>query len=124
MPGEAGFPALPASMLAAVGEAAAPRFKPQKRTHKGTLHDRNARQQCSISGSTISPQGLVRQGRGPRPRIAERFAGLHLALVARGAGEAWRATPEARLALVIVFDQFPRNIYRGSPLAFATDGWH
>jgi uncharacterized protein (DUF924 family) len=54
-------------------------------------------------------------------RIAERFAGLHLAL-SREVGEAWRATPDARLALVIVFDQFPRNIYRGSPLAFATDG--
>lgn len=54
-------------------------------------------------------------------RIADRFAALHLAL-SREVGEAWRATPDARLALVIVFDQFPRNIYRGSPLAFATDG--
>ncbi|MGJ8569732.1 MAG: DUF924 family protein [Hoeflea sp.] len=54
-------------------------------------------------------------------RITERFSGLHLAL-SRGISEEWRATPEARLALVIVFDQFPRNIYRGSPLAFATDG--
>lgn len=54
-------------------------------------------------------------------RITERFSGLHLAL-SRGVSEEWRATPEGRLALVIVFDQFPRNIYRGSPLAFATDG--
>lgn len=54
-------------------------------------------------------------------RITERFADLHLAL-SRGKAEEWRATPEARLALVIVYDQFPRNIYRGSPLAFATDG--
>ncbi|WP_417411501.1 DUF924 family protein [Hoeflea sp.] len=54
-------------------------------------------------------------------RITERFSGLHLAL-SREIGEAWRATPEARLALVIVLDQFPRNIYRGTPLAFATDG--
>jgi uncharacterized protein (DUF924 family) len=52
--------------------------------------------------------------------IAERFAGLHLAL-SRQVPAQWRASPEARLALVIVFDQFPRNIYRGSPLAFATD---
>ncbi|MHC2361050.1 uncharacterized protein (DUF924 family) [Rhizobium leguminosarum] len=28
----------------------------------------------------------------------------------------------ARLAAVIVLDQFPRNIYRGTPLAVATDG--
>ncbi|MBU2486436.1 MAG: DUF924 domain-containing protein [Alphaproteobacteria bacterium] len=54
-------------------------------------------------------------------RIAERFSGLHLAL-SRDISDEWRATPEARLALIVVFDQFPRNIYRGSPLAFATDG--
>lgn len=53
-------------------------------------------------------------------RITDRFTGLHLAL-SRGISEEWRATPEARLALIIVFDQFPRNIYRASPLAFATD---
>ena len=35
---------------------------------------------------------------------------------------AWRASPENRLAAVIVLDQFPRNIYRNTPLAFATDG--
>jgi len=53
--------------------------------------------------------------------ITDRFSGLHLAL-SRDVSDEWRATPEARLALIIVFDQFPRNIYRGSPLAFATDG--
>jgi len=52
--------------------------------------------------------------------ITERFAGVHLELSRQVPAE-WRATAEARLALVIVFDQFPRNIYRGSPLAFATD---
>jgi uncharacterized protein (DUF924 family) len=53
-------------------------------------------------------------------RIAGRFTDLHLAL-SRKVPDVWRSTPEARLALVIVFDQFPRNIYRDSPLAFATD---
>lgn len=53
-------------------------------------------------------------------RIADRFAKLHLAL-SREVPAQWRETPEARLALVIVLDQFPRNIYRDSPLAFATD---
>ena len=39
------------------------------------------------------------------------------------AGElfAWRGTPRGRLAEVIVLDQFSRNIYRGTPLAFAQD---
>lgn len=54
-------------------------------------------------------------------RINARFGALHLAL-SRDVPAEWRATPEARLALVIVLDQFPRNIYRGSPLSFATDG--
>jgi len=34
----------------------------------------------------------------------------------------WRHTPEGRLAEIIVLDQFPRNIHRNSPMAFATDG--
>lgn len=40
-----------------------------------------------------------------------------------GAGELdhWARTPRGRLALVIVLDQFPRNIYRDQPQAFAFD---
>jgi uncharacterized protein (DUF924 family) len=34
---------------------------------------------------------------------------------------AWRATPEGRLAEIIVLDQFSRNIYRDTPRAFAQD---
>lgn len=49
-----------------------------------------------------------------------RFQASHLAL-ARGIGEIWRATPENRLAAIILLDQIPRNMYRGSPLAFSTD---
>lgn len=33
----------------------------------------------------------------------------------------WRSTPEGRLAEVIVLDQFSRNIFRGTPQAFAQD---
>jgi uncharacterized protein (DUF924 family) len=33
----------------------------------------------------------------------------------------WQATPQDALALVILLDQMPRNIYRGSPRAFASD---
>jgi uncharacterized protein (DUF924 family) len=52
--------------------------------------------------------------------VRSRFVATHLAL-ARGDAEAWRSSPDERLAAVIVLDQFPRNIYRGTPLAFATD---
>ena len=54
-------------------------------------------------------------------QIADRFSDLHLAL-SREVPDEWRASPEARLARIIALDQFPRNIYRGSPLSFATDG--
>lgn len=53
--------------------------------------------------------------------ITERFRDTHLALAA-GLTENWRATPENLLAAIVVLDQFPRNIYRDTPLAFATDG--
>jgi len=34
---------------------------------------------------------------------------------------AWEKTPRGRLALIILFDQFTRNIYRGDPRSFALD---
>jgi uncharacterized protein (DUF924 family) len=33
----------------------------------------------------------------------------------------WRATPEGRLAEIVVLDQFSRNMYRDTPRAFAQD---
>lgn len=52
--------------------------------------------------------------------ISHRFAATHLSL-AREIPDAWRSSAGAVLALIIVFDQFPRNIFRDTPLAFATD---
>jgi uncharacterized protein (DUF924 family) len=40
---------------------------------------------------------------------------------ARGEHDRWQADPEGALALTILLDQFPRNLYRGSPKAFAAD---
>jgi len=53
--------------------------------------------------------------------IVQRFTATHLSL-ARDIAGAWLATPENRLAAIVVLDQFARNIYRATPLAFATDG--
>ncbi len=33
----------------------------------------------------------------------------------------WEATAEGALALLLLLDQFPRNMFRGSPHAYATD---
>ncbi|WP_309092119.1 DUF924 family protein [Phenylobacterium sp.] len=53
--------------------------------------------------------------------IRLKFEPTHHA-AARGEYDAWAGTPEGALALVILLDQFPRNLYRGSGHAFATDG--
>jgi uncharacterized protein (DUF924 family) len=40
---------------------------------------------------------------------------------ARGGLPAWEETPQTALALVILLDQFPRNMHRGRAEAFAAD---
>ena len=52
--------------------------------------------------------------------IRERYADLSLA-AARGELSAWESSPRRRLALILLLDQFSRNIYRGSARAFAQD---
>ncbi len=50
----------------------------------------------------------------------DRFEALHRA-AASGALDDWSRTPHGTLALVILLDQFSRNIYRDTPQAFAQD---
>ncbi len=52
--------------------------------------------------------------------IARRF-GDAVEAAGRGELDHWQETPEGALALVVLLDQFPRNIHRGSPRAFAFD---
>ena len=52
--------------------------------------------------------------------VRERFAATHAA-AAHGALAAWVDTPASLLALIIVTDQFPRNMHRDTAAAFATD---
>lgn len=40
---------------------------------------------------------------------------------ARGELDRWQETPLASLALVVVLDQFPRNMFRGTARAFSSD---
>lgn len=53
--------------------------------------------------------------------LTERFGALH-AQAALGELYVWRDTAQGRLAEIIVLDQFSRNLFRGSPEAFAQDG--
>jgi len=49
-----------------------------------------------------------------------RFAEAHEQAVA-GALDAWKDEPRGALALLILLDQLPRNLFRGTPRAFASD---
>jgi uncharacterized protein (DUF924 family) len=42
-------------------------------------------------------------------------------VAASGALDVWEATPESALALVLLLDQLPRNLFRDTPRAYATD---
>jgi uncharacterized protein (DUF924 family) len=52
--------------------------------------------------------------------IARRFRAVWHA-AASAALSAWEEAPEGALALIIVLDQFPRNMFRGEHRAYATD---
>lgn len=52
--------------------------------------------------------------------LLERFAEMH-GRASRGELFEWREHPEGRLAEIIILDQFSRNMFRDTPLAFATD---
>ena len=52
--------------------------------------------------------------------ISERFVDV-LEQARRGKPDSWAETPRGRLALIVVLDQFSRNVYRGSPLSHTQD---
>jgi len=52
--------------------------------------------------------------------VIEQFSDT-LAAATEGQINHWSGTPRGRLALLIVYDQFPHHIHRNQPQAFATD---
>ncbi|KAI1397793.1 DUF924-domain-containing protein [Hypoxylon fuscum] len=67
------------------------------------------------------PDGLVKWFK-PSPTVdAECQAWTPLVEAARaGALDGWAQTPDGTLALLLLLDQMPRNVYRGTPAAFAS----
>jgi len=55
-------------------------------------------------------------------QLAERFGEL-VEQCASGRYYRWLDDPEGRLALTLALDQLPRNLFRGTPRAFAYDAW-
>jgi uncharacterized protein (DUF924 family) len=74
------------------------------------------------SAEEVAERGKLWFGGGPDldAKIRERFGAL-LERARRGELDAWAKEPRGRLALIILIDQFSRNVYRGKPEAFAGD---
>lgn len=53
--------------------------------------------------------------------IRTRFGALQAEATA-GAHDDWRGTPRGDLALLVLLDQFPRNLFRNDARSFTTDG--
>jgi len=70
--------------------------------------------------TNAGPTRWFKASRGFDEAIRLKFEPTHHA-AARGNYDAWAQTADGALALLILLDQFPRNRYRGSAHAFATD---
>ena len=66
------------------------------------------------------PTLWFRGGEAFDAQCRDTFLDLHLA-AARGELANWAENPEGSLALLLLLDQMPRNIFRGSAHAYATD---
>jgi len=68
----------------------------------------------------VGPEGWYNSTEELDATIQERF-GEAWERAAAGEYSHWACDPEHALALLILLDQFPRNMFRGSPRAFETD---
>jgi uncharacterized protein (DUF924 family) len=85
-----------------------------------------------MTSYSIDPQTIVDFWREAGPKkwfakddgfdeeISARFGDIY-EQAARGGLDDWRESATGSLALVILLDQFPRNMFRGSPRTYATD---
>ena len=68
----------------------------------------------------VGPDGWYGADAAVDQTIRDRWSGLWARAQAGGLSE-WRTTIEGCLALLILLDQFPRNMFRDDPRAFASD---
>ena len=65
--------------------------------------------------------GSDSQLQAPRDEAIRKRFGRLLERAARGQLSGWADSPRRRLSLILLFDQFPRQIFRGTSSAFAHD---
>jgi uncharacterized protein (DUF924 family) len=68
----------------------------------------------------VGPDGWYRGDAALDQKVRARFEGLWRA-ARDGACADWMGSAEGALALILVLDQFPRNMFRDAPESFATD---
>src|SRR5262245_39205714 len=68
----------------------------------------------------LKPADWFEQKEATDDAIRTRFAKLHASLFEKAPSMSFD-DPNTALAAILVFDQFPRNMFRGQPQAFATD---
>jgi uncharacterized protein (DUF924 family) len=68
----------------------------------------------------LGPKDWYRKDPSIDAAIGTRFGGV-LGALRSGVPEGWLGTPQGYLAAILVLDQFPRNMFRDQPRAFATD---
>jgi uncharacterized protein (DUF924 family) len=76
----------------------------------------NRRMQLWFGGDSVSPE----QRQHMDDAIRDRYEPL-MQEAAAGRLDSWADGPRRRLSLILLLDQFPRNIYRGTARAFAYD---
>lgn len=70
----------------------------------------------------IGPEGWFSKNDEVDREIVDGFSELHKRAAAREL-DGWKEDPESCLALILVLDQFSRNMFRDDARAFATDGY-
>jgi len=68
----------------------------------------------------LAPQQWFQASDATDEAIKERFSAIH-EMAVDGACDEWAVDVDGALALIIILDQFPRHMFRGTPQAFATD---
>jgi len=68
----------------------------------------------------LDPQQWFQQSDVVDTEILERFGVTH-DMAIEGLSNHWADEPDGALALIIVLDQFPRHMFRGTPKSFASD---
>ena len=72
------------------------------------------------SGETAGPKAWFKKDENFDNEIRRRFLGIH-EQAADGLLRSWEESAVGALALLILLDQFPRNMFRDSPRMFASD---